>query len=52
MRQLHRKLSNADKYFTFYSPNPRMLPREINPRRLDVAVQHLTPEKVPAMQLL
>lgn len=46
MRQLHRKLGNAERWFDFKHTNPRMLPREFNPRRLDVAVQHLTPEKV------
>lgn len=45
-RKLHQKLRDADRHFTLYSPNPRMLPREHNPRRLDVAVQHITPEKV------
>ena len=34
-----------EQKFTLHSPNPRMLPREFNPERLDVDCSAKTPQK-------
>ena len=34
-----------EQKFSLYAPNPRMLPREFTPEKLDVDCSHKTPTK-------
>lgn len=46
--ELQRQLRQQD--FELYSPNPRMLPAEYNPRKLHAEVVSETPEKEQPLQ--